>query len=54
MSETSWVSVTPQATRWYSAHAADIHAKKMDYMQKWDKAGAQQKEALTLKADDGK
>jgi hypothetical protein len=54
MSETSWVSVTPQATQWYSAHAADIHAKKMDYMRKWNKAGAQQKEELTLKADDGK
>lgn len=46
--------MTPQATQWYSAHAADIHAKKMDYMLKWDRAGAQQKEALTLKADDGK
>ncbi len=54
MSETSWVSVTPQATQWYSAHAADIHAKKMDYMRKWNKASAQQKEELTLKADDGK
>lgn len=54
MSKTSWVSVTPQAKQWYADHAADIHAKKMDYMQKWDKASAQQKEELTLKADDGK
>lgn len=54
MSATSWVSMTPQAEQWYSAHAADIHAKKMDYMRKWNKAGAQQKEELTLKADDGR
>jgi hypothetical protein len=53
MSATSWVSVTPQAEQWYSEHAADIRAKKLDYMQKWDKASAQQKEELTLKADDG-
>lgn len=54
MSKTAWVSTSPQAEQWYSAHAADIHAKKMDYMQKWDKVSAQQKEELTLKADDGK
>ncbi|MGN6655754.1 MAG: hypothetical protein ACTHJ9_10490 [Rhodanobacter sp.] len=53
MSATSWVSVTPQAEQWYTEHAADIRAKKLDYMKKWDKASVQQKEELTLKADDG-
>ena len=53
MSKTSWVSITPEAEQWYSEHATDIHAKKMDYMQKWDKASAQQKAELTLNADDG-
>jgi hypothetical protein len=52
-SVTPRVSVTPQAKQWYSEHAADIRAKKLDYMQKWDKASTQQKEELTLKADDG-
>lgn len=52
-SATSWVTVTPEAEQWYSEHAADIRGKKLDYMQKWDKASAQQKEELTLKADDG-
>jgi hypothetical protein len=53
MMATSWVTVTPQATQWYSEHATDIRAKKLDYMQKWAKASAQQKEELTLKAEDG-
>src|SRR5690348_17340136 len=52
MSATSWVSVTPQAEQWYTEHAADIRAKKLDNMKKWDKASEQQKEELTLKADD--
>jgi hypothetical protein len=54
MNETSWVNITPQAQQWYSAHAADIHARKIDYMRKWDKASARQKQELTLRADDGK
>lgn len=53
LSATSWTSLTPQAKQWYSEHASDIRAKKFDYMQKWDKASAQQKEELTLEADDG-
>lgn len=53
LSATSWTSLGPQAKQWYSEHASDIRAKKIDYMQKWDKASAQQKEELTLKADDG-
>ena len=54
MSETSWVNTTPQALAWYTENAASVQAKKVDYMHKWDKASAEQKQELTLMAGDGK
>lgn len=53
MAKTDWVSVTPAAQQWYQQHEADIRAKKLDYMQRWNTADAQQRAELTLPADDG-
>lgn len=53
MAKTDWVTVTPAAEQWYQEHAADIRAKKVDYLHRWDTADAQQRAELTLPADDG-
>jgi len=53
MGKTDWVSVTPAAEQWYQQHEADIRAKKLDYMRRWNTADAQQRAELTLPADDG-
>jgi hypothetical protein len=53
MAKTSWVDLTPQAEQWYSEHAADIQAKKLDYMGRWNTADAQQRAELTMPASDG-
>ena len=53
MAKTSWVDLTPRAEQWYSGHAADIQAKKLDYMGRWNSADAQQRAELTMPASDG-
>jgi hypothetical protein len=53
MNKTAWVDVTPAAEQWYQQHAADITAKKLDYMRRWNTADAQQRAELTLPATDG-
>jgi hypothetical protein len=53
MAKTDWVTVSPAAEQWYRDHAADIQAKKADYMRRWNTADAQQRAELTLPADDG-
>ncbi|MEI7037825.1 hypothetical protein [Fulvimonas yonginensis] len=53
MAKTDWVTVTPAAEQWYSEHEADIRAKKLDYLRRWNTADAQQRAELTLPADDG-
>lgn len=53
MAATDWVTVTPAAEDWYRTHAADIRAKKLDYLRRWNTADAQQRAELTLPADDG-
>ena len=47
------VDKTPQADAWYVAHQADIEAKRVDYMKKWDVMDATHKAELTLHAQDG-
>ncbi|KGI76615.1 hypothetical protein LF63_0114965 [Oleiagrimonas soli] len=51
--ETSFVIKTPAADQWYTAHEADVNAKQAKYMQKWNRASAEQKAELTLHAADG-
>ncbi|WP_216844781.1 hypothetical protein [Rhodanobacter sp. L36] len=53
MGSTDWITITPAAQQWYQTNAADITARKLDYMHKWDNAEARQKAELTLPADDG-
>ncbi len=53
MQATAWVRLTAEAEQWYREHAADIHAKKLDHLRKWDTADPQQKAELTLLAVDG-
>lgn len=53
MNKTAWVNVTPAAEQWYHEHAADIRAKKLDYMRRWNTADAEQRAELTLPASDG-
>ncbi|GAB3027652.1 hypothetical protein GCM10027285_07250 [Oleiagrimonas citrea] len=52
-SETSFVVKTPAADQWYAEHKASVNAKQAEYMQKWNRASAQQKAELTLHAADG-
>jgi hypothetical protein len=47
------VEKTPAADAWYAQHHADIEAKRLDYMQKWDRMLPQDKAVLTLHAEDG-
>jgi len=51
--DTQFVDKSATADAWYQAHAADISAKRVEYMTKWSAATEQQKAELTLRADDG-
>jgi len=53
MESSAWVRLTPEAERWYRENAAGIREKKRDYLRKWNAADPQQREELTLKAEDG-
>ena len=44
---------TPAADAWYQQHRADIEAKRLEYMKKWDRMAPQDKAVLTLHAEDG-
>jgi hypothetical protein len=50
---THWVQKTPAADAWYRENAADITAKRADYMQRWNTASAEQQAELTLLPSDG-
>lgn len=44
---------TPGADAWYQQNKADIEAKRLDYMKKWDRMDPEHKAELTLHAQDG-
>jgi hypothetical protein len=50
---THWIKKTPAADAWYRDNAAEITAKRADYMQRWNTASAEQQAELTLLPSDG-
>lgn len=51
--ESQPVVKTPAADAWYQQHRADIDAKRLDYLKKWNRMAPQDKAVLTLHAQDG-
>lgn len=47
------VETTPAADAWYSENKSGIDAKRVDYMQKWNRMDAADKAQLTLHPQDG-
>jgi hypothetical protein len=47
------VETTPAAEAWYSENKSNIDAKRVDYMQKWNRMDPADKAQLTLHAQDG-
>jgi hypothetical protein len=52
-SKSAPVAKTPAADAWYAQHQADIEAKRLDYMKKWEVMAPEDKATLTLHAEDG-
>lgn len=44
---------TPSAETWYSEHRADVEAKRIEYLEKWNRKSPEEKAERTLRAQDG-
>ena len=51
--ECSPVFKTSAADAWYREHAADVEAKRVEYLKKWDNKSPTEKAERTLRAQDG-
>ncbi len=50
---TAWVRNTAESEAWFKKNESSIREKKLSYLRKWNAADPQQRDELTVKADDG-
>ena len=54
LNTTQYIENTDASIAWYQMNKARVQARKFEYLQKWDRMLPQDKEVLTLHANDGK
>jgi len=54
LNKSQYIENTEASHAWYRLNKTNVQAKRIEYLEKWDRMLPQDKEVLTLRANDGK